>query len=61
MSTSSRFSVNAASGIAPNPLVLESRPNIDLSGSRQQMDLARSRPAFAASVAAGLRWYNGGG
>jgi len=40
MSTSSRFS---ASGIAPTPLVLESPPTIDLSCSRQQMDLARSR------------------
>jgi len=43
MSTSSRFSVNAASGIAPTSLVRESRLNIDLSGSRQQVDSARSR------------------
>ena len=43
MSTSSRFSVNVASGIAPTPLVPESCPNVDLSGSRQQVDSVRSR------------------
>ena len=29
------FSVNVASGVAPAPPVPESRPNIDLSGSKQ--------------------------
>ena len=43
MSTSSRFSVNAASGITPTSLVPESRPHVDLSGSRQQVDWVRSR------------------
>ena len=43
MSVSSRFSVNALSGIVPTPLVPESRPHIDLSGSRQWVDSARSR------------------
>ena len=43
ISMSSRFSVNAASGVAPTPPVPESRPSIDSSGSRQRVDSARSR------------------
>ena len=43
MSTSSQFSLSAASGIAPTSLVPESRPHVDLSGSRQQVDWVRSR------------------
>jgi len=35
MSTFSRFSVNAASGVVPTPPVPESRPGIDSSGSSQ--------------------------
>jgi len=45
MSTPSWCSVNAASGIAPTPLVPESRPDIDLSGSRQQV--ARRYPLLS--------------
>ena len=40
---SSRFSVNAASGVAPTPPVPESRPSTDSSSSRPRVDSTRSR------------------
>jgi hypothetical protein len=43
MSMSSRFSVNAASGVAPTPPVPESRPSTDSNSSRPQVDSTRSR------------------
>ena len=44
MSMSSRFSVNAVSGVTPTPPVPESRrPSIDSNGSRPRVDSTRSR------------------
>jgi hypothetical protein len=43
MSMSSRFSVNAASGVAPSPPAPKSCPNIDFNGNRQRVDSTRSR------------------
>ena len=43
MSMSSRFFVNATSGVALTPRVPESHPNRDLSGSEQRVDSVRSR------------------
>jgi len=40
---SSRFSVNAASGVTPTLPVPESRPSTDSSGSRPRVDSTRSR------------------
>ena len=67
MSMSSRFSVNAASGVVPTPPVPESRPSIDSNASRLRVDSTRSRgdslhsrtdSAFAAPITAGsmVQW-----
>ena len=74
MLMSSRFSVNAASGVTPTPPVPESRPStnstprVDLSRSRggdsfrSRTDAVRSRQYLPhpLPVLEG-RWYNGGG